>query len=246
MALCVSRPDVARAPSSTRGRPAIRRRRRATLVVAGIRTRHPHARLRRPGLARLRSSRIMSRSPATSLSLTRWFRSLKGRFFETGERDAFFHAVDLRQAVEAYSSIARWRSTTASRQARMDCRSWDTGDWNDGMDRVGEGGKGESVWLGWFLFSVLNAFAIWPTSMADSDHAKRWRKHSRALKELRSSNRLGTATGIVALISTMERRSARSPTANAASIRSPNPGPSSRAPRNRRALRAPWLRSTNI
>ena len=26
-----------------------------------------------------------------------------------------------------------------------------TGDWNDGMNRVGAGGKGESVWLAWFL-----------------------------------------------------------------------------------------------
>ncbi len=34
-----------------------------------------------------------------------------------------------------------------------------TGDWNDGMDRVGEGGKGESVWLGWFLYAALTAFA---------------------------------------------------------------------------------------
>ena len=30
-----------------------------------------------------------------------------------------------------------------------------TGDWNDGMDRVGAGGKGESVWLAWFLAEVL-------------------------------------------------------------------------------------------
>ena len=34
-----------------------------------------------------------------------------------------------------------------------------TGDWNDGMDRVGEHGKGESVWLGWFLHLVLSEFA---------------------------------------------------------------------------------------
>ncbi|KLD75981.1 cellobiose phosphorylase, partial [Xanthomonas hyacinthi DSM 19077] len=34
-----------------------------------------------------------------------------------------------------------------------------TGDWNDGMNRVGEGGKGESVWLGFFLFHVLQQFA---------------------------------------------------------------------------------------
>jgi cyclic beta-1,2-glucan synthetase len=33
------------------------------------------------------------------------------------------------------------------------------GDWNDGLDRVGAGGKGESVWLGWFLHTVLEAFA---------------------------------------------------------------------------------------
>jgi cellobiose phosphorylase len=30
-----------------------------------------------------------------------------------------------------------------------------SGDWNDGMNRVGHGGKGESVWLGWFLCAVL-------------------------------------------------------------------------------------------
>jgi cyclic beta-1,2-glucan synthetase len=34
-----------------------------------------------------------------------------------------------------------------------------TGDWNDGLNRVGIEGKGESVWLGWFLCDVLNRFA---------------------------------------------------------------------------------------
>jgi cyclic beta-1,2-glucan synthetase len=34
-----------------------------------------------------------------------------------------------------------------------------SGDWNDGMNRVGVGGKGESVWLGWFLCTVLTGFA---------------------------------------------------------------------------------------
>ncbi|MGZ3769298.1 MAG: GH36-type glycosyl hydrolase domain-containing protein [Bdellovibrio sp.] len=32
------------------------------------------------------------------------------------------------------------------------------GDWNDGMNRIGEKGKGESVWLGWFLYKVLDDF----------------------------------------------------------------------------------------
>ena len=31
-----------------------------------------------------------------------------------------------------------------------------SGDWNDGMNRVGPEGRGESVWLGWFLVTVLN------------------------------------------------------------------------------------------
>jgi cellobiose phosphorylase len=34
-----------------------------------------------------------------------------------------------------------------------------SGDWNDGMDRVGAGGKGESVWLAFFLYHVLQHFA---------------------------------------------------------------------------------------
>src|SRR5208337_309869 len=34
-----------------------------------------------------------------------------------------------------------------------------TGDWNDGMNRVGQDGQGESVWLGWFLHSILWEFA---------------------------------------------------------------------------------------
>lgn len=38
------------------------------------------------------------------------------------------------------------------------------GDWNDGMDRVGNHGKGESVWLGFFLYDILVKFA----SLADN------------------------------------------------------------------------------
>jgi cyclic beta-1,2-glucan synthetase len=34
-----------------------------------------------------------------------------------------------------------------------------TGDWNDGLNRVGVGGKGESVWLAWFQICSLNDFA---------------------------------------------------------------------------------------
>ncbi|QWT21550.1 hypothetical protein KPL74_05975 [Bacillus sp. NP157] len=43
------------------------------------------------------------------------------------------------------------------------------GDWNDGMNRVGEGGKGESVWLAFFLIHVLRQFA--PMAAGRGDEA---------------------------------------------------------------------------
>ena len=35
-----------------------------------------------------------------------------------------------------------------------------SGDWNDGMSTVGNKGKGESVWLGWFIYSILDKFIL--------------------------------------------------------------------------------------
>jgi cellobiose phosphorylase len=50
------------------------------------------------------------------------------------------------------------------------------GDWNDGMDKVGIGGKGESVWLGWFLYTVLNRFLPICRARGDMDRAGRYAK----------------------------------------------------------------------
>src|SRR6202030_2191699 len=44
------------------------------------------------------------------------------------------------------------------------------GDWNDGMNLVGEKGKGESVWLGWFLHLVLGDFA--PLADSRGEHKR--------------------------------------------------------------------------
>jgi cyclic beta-1,2-glucan synthetase len=41
------------------------------------------------------------------------------------------------------------------------------GDWNDGMNRVGMDGRGESIWLGWFLYATLKRFAPLVTLMRD-------------------------------------------------------------------------------
>jgi cellobiose phosphorylase len=50
-----------------------------------------------------------------------------------------------------------------------------SGDWNDGMNRVGPLGRGESVWLGWFLHAVLTGFAPLCEARADAARASRYR-----------------------------------------------------------------------
>ena len=45
------------------------------------------------------------------------------------------------------------------------------GDWNDGMSRVGVAGKGESVWLAWFIVDVLNRFAALCEHRGDSEQS---------------------------------------------------------------------------
>jgi cyclic beta-1,2-glucan synthetase len=57
-----------------------------------------------------------------------------------------------------------------------------TGDWNDGMNRVGEKGEGESVWLGWFLHTALTAFAPLALARNETARAEKWTMHADALK----------------------------------------------------------------
>jgi cyclic beta-1,2-glucan synthetase len=57
-----------------------------------------------------------------------------------------------------------------------------TGDWNDGMNRVGHEGKGESVWLGWFLHTILWEFARLADARGERQRAEVWRLHVSALK----------------------------------------------------------------
>ncbi len=57
-----------------------------------------------------------------------------------------------------------------------------TGDWNDGMNRVGEEGMGESVWLGWLLHVALKAFASIAKARGDVKHAAKWQKRAARLE----------------------------------------------------------------
>ena len=57
-----------------------------------------------------------------------------------------------------------------------------SGDWNDGMNRVGNQGKGESVWMAWFLITALSEFASVAEARGENERAIRWREHVAQLK----------------------------------------------------------------
>jgi len=61
------------------------------------------------------------------------------------------------------------------------------GDWNDGMNRVGIKGKGESVWLGWFLIHVLNDFAELLDENSEEE-ANKLRKQAQSLANVIENN----------------------------------------------------------
>jgi cellobiose phosphorylase len=57
------------------------------------------------------------------------------------------------------------------------------GDWNDGMNAVGVGGLGESVWVGWFLYANLMTFGARGEQRSDQAHAQQYRDRAAQLKQ---------------------------------------------------------------
>ncbi|MBP9088736.1 MAG: carbohydrate-binding protein, partial [Kofleriaceae bacterium] len=56
------------------------------------------------------------------------------------------------------------------------------GDWNDGMNRVGAEGRGESVWLGWFLCATMERFAGLAERTEAAAPVSPWRARADALR----------------------------------------------------------------
>ena len=106
---------------------------------------------------------------------------LEGPVLPEGERDAFFQPKisDKRASLFEHCALALDKSLATGAHGLP---LMGTGDWNDGMDRVGEGGKGESVWLGWFLCSTLNTFANLAERYDNSQRVAEWRQHAANLK----------------------------------------------------------------
>ena len=221
--------------------PAIRRRRRPALVAAARRAGRAHQNIRRPRLAGLLRRglcrgdgrrRLARRARAVSRG-ARAARGRGGRVLQAGRRP---------RRPRACSSIAPWRSIRRSRcRARMGCRLMGTGDWNDGMNRVGAGGKGESVWLAWFLIAAIDKFA----PLARERDRARARALARPPGDVEGGDRArGVGRRLVPARLVRRRHAAglAKTLKSARSTRSPNPGPCCREPRTRRGPRGPWRR----
>ena len=83
---------------------------------------------------------------------------LRGDPLRVGEEERYGHYASTEEAATLLEHCRRalQRGVTAGPHGLP---LMGTGDWNDGMNRVGAEGRGESIWLGWFAYSVLQDFA---------------------------------------------------------------------------------------
>ncbi|MBI2519973.1 MAG: hypothetical protein HYV97_06140 [Bdellovibrio sp.] len=63
-----------------------------------------------------------------------------------------------------------------------------SGDWNDAMNLVGDKGKGESVWMAWFLAATLKAFIPLCEKLNEHYHTARYQEYLQKLKESIEAN----------------------------------------------------------
>lgn len=106
---------------------------------------------------------------------------LEGPALEPDEADRFFQPDTSVESASLYEHCALALDASLS-TGRHGLPLMGSGDWNDGMNRVGEGGAGESVWLGWLLHSALKSFLPLAAARHDDERVARWETHAEALK----------------------------------------------------------------
>src|SRR5690606_34207887 len=109
-------------------------------------------------------------------------RFVTARQLEPGEDEAFVFAHDARESADLYEHCCRALDRSLTRGAHG-LPLMGTGDWNDGMNRVGREGSGESVWLGFFLYDILHDFIPLCEARGDIARAARYRTSRHELGE---------------------------------------------------------------
>ncbi|MFD1880478.1 GH36-type glycosyl hydrolase domain-containing protein [Paracoccus pacificus] len=101
---------------------------------------------------------------------------LTGPELAKGQHDAFFTPTPSEESAPLYEHCARALDLAIGRTGAHGLPLILGGDWNDGMNRVGEEGRGESVWMGWFLAATLDAFIPVAEARGDAARVANWRK----------------------------------------------------------------------
>lgn len=96
---------------------------------------------------------------------------LEGRLLHPGEDSLYDLPHSGSQQFSLYEHCAR-AIRESLRYGRHGLPLMGSGDWNDGMDKVGNKGSGESVWLGFFLYTVLTSFERLAVTMNDAQFAE--------------------------------------------------------------------------
>ncbi|MEO7363046.1 MAG: glycosyl transferase family 36, partial [Gemmatimonadaceae bacterium] len=106
---------------------------------------------------------------------------LDGATLKDDEHEAFFLPSVSEQQASLYEHCARALDVSLS-LGTHGLPLMGTGDWNDGMNRVGIGGKGESVWLAWFLLDTLARFTPIAEARGDHDRTRVWRQYAATVR----------------------------------------------------------------
>ncbi|WP_296554946.1 glucoamylase family protein [Pigmentiphaga sp.] len=107
---------------------------------------------------------------------------VEGPALGTDEHDAFFLPKPSECAATLFEHCARGLDLCMARTGVHGLPLIGSGDWNDGMNRVGQAGHGESVWLGWLLLHTIGTFEPMVRGR-DPLRAARWREHAGSLRE---------------------------------------------------------------
>ncbi|MFC3569089.1 GH36-type glycosyl hydrolase domain-containing protein [Paracoccus simplex] len=104
-----------------------------------------------------------------------------GRALEPGEHDAFYRPEISDRRATLYEHAALALELAITRTGAEGLPLFLGGDWNDGMNRVGEAGRGQSIWMGWFLARTIAMLAPLAEARGEAERAKRWRTHAARL-----------------------------------------------------------------
>ena len=106
---------------------------------------------------------------------------IEGDALKPGQNESFFAPQMSKQSASLFEHCARAVEISMKNGAHG-LPLMGTGDWNDGMNRVGIEGRGESVWLGWFLHSILQSFVPVAEVRGETQRAQAWREHADKLR----------------------------------------------------------------